>query len=121
MLEAVLPHLARALKSQPINSMILNLIIHNSLRHIELFSQTSYCILLFDQFLFVWKEYEHVLHHTLRLLWSVHEKIDRQELVRLLTATQPSSQASIIMFRCFVAVLSGTPRSFEKSLFSWFI
>ena len=97
-LESVLPHFARALKNQPINSTVLNLIIYNVVRYIDDFAEPSHCILLCDQFLFVWLQYEEVLHHVLRMLWCVHEKIDSPQLVRLLTATQPSSHVSIKIF-----------------------
>lgn len=94
MLEVILPHYARALKPQPLNSTLLNMMIHSMVRHIDQFTESSQCILLYDQFLFVWLQYEPVLHHVLRLLWCVYEKINSDQLVRLLTATQPSSQHS---------------------------
>jgi len=121
-LEAVLPHFARALKSQPINTSVLNLIVHNALRHLESFSDPTYCILFFDQFLFVWKDYEEILHHVLRLLWYVHEKIERQELVRLLTATQPSAQHSEMVHDLYSRLVdlvasskASTPSSVEQA------
>ena len=96
-LESLLPNFATALKSQPINSALLNLMVHSILRHVDKFSEPTHCVLLCDHFLFIWLQYEEVLHHVLRMLWNVYEKVDSQQMVHLLTATQPSPQHSEVI------------------------
>jgi len=93
-LDILLPNFANALQTQPINSALLNLMVHSMLKHVDKFSEPSHCVLLCDKFLFIWLQYEEVLHHILRILWNIHEKVDSQQMVQLLTATQPSSQHS---------------------------
>lgn len=96
-LDIILPNFANALKTQPVNSALLNLMVHSMLKHVEKFSEPSYCALLCDKFLFTWLQYEEVLHHVLRVLWNIYEKVDSQQMVQLLTATQPSSQHSEVI------------------------
>lgn len=96
-LDVFLPKFALALQAQPIDSPPLNLMVHSMLRHIDKFPEASYCELVLDKFLFNWLKHEEVLHHTLRVLWSIHEKVDGQKMVQLLTATKPTAQHSEVI------------------------
>ncbi|XP_002167771.3 negative elongation factor B [Hydra vulgaris] len=91
-LEVVLPQFAQVLKNQVISTYVFNLFVHRFACCEENFSRTRYLNLVFDQFLFVWLQNDDAFHHILRLLWFVYQKVDSQELVRLLTATQPLSK-----------------------------
>lgn len=91
-LQSILPDFANALKDTPLNSSTANLIVNSILRHPEGFSDANYCKLIFDDFLLTWVQSEDILHHTVRLLWCIYEKIDSQLVVGLLTSTQPSPQ-----------------------------
>ncbi|XP_065067620.1 negative elongation factor B-like [Rhopilema esculentum] len=92
MLHCVLPTICRASKANPPNDCLLNAIVSGLLRHLDDFHSADYCSLIFDQFLFTWLPQESVLHHSLRLLWFTHVKIESSVMVGLLTTIQPTSE-----------------------------
>ena len=94
-LQTILPDLSKTLKETRLSSSLVNLFVNSILRHPDGFSDVSFCKLIFDDFLLAWVQWEDVLHHIVRLLWCVYEKIDSQLLVGLLTSTQPSQQVYI--------------------------
>ena len=94
LLDSLLPKFATILKGQPLNSPLLNLMVHSIVKHSDKFSEQGHCTLLCDEFLFIWLEHEDVLHHVLRILWNVHDKVEGQHMVELLTRTQPSPEHS---------------------------
>lgn len=122
MCNAMLPRYSQTLKSSPVSSAVVNLLVHSMVRNTQQFNEPAQCALLFDQFLFVWLEYEDVLHHILRLLWCVHEHIDSQLIVRLLTATQPSSEHADVLHDLHAKLVDliasskvSTPSSMEQN------
>ena len=95
MLHCVLPTICRASKANPPNDCLFNAIVSGLLRHPDDFHSADYCSLIFDQFLFTWLPQESVLHHSLRLLWFTHVKIESSVMVGLLTTIQPTSEVCL--------------------------
>jgi len=117
-LDSLLPKFASILKTQPLNSALLNLMVHSILKHGDKFSEQSHCVLVCDQFLFMWVQYEEVLHHVLRVLWNVYEKVDSQQMIHLLTATQPTPQHSEVLHDLHSRLVETIASSKASSSFS---
>lgn len=98
MLQFILPTLCRASKENPPNDCMLNAIIHALIRHPDDFHSAEYCSLIFDKFLFTWLPRESFLHHSLRLLWFIHAKIESSIMVALLTNTQPTAEVRLSIY-----------------------
>jgi len=97
LLDKLLTKFAQALNGRPAHPSIMNLVVHYLAKHPEDFSSSEYCTHIFDNFLFAWLDNEDTLHHILRLLWCVHEKMESHQIVRLLTVTQPATDFSEVV------------------------